>query len=105
MSSLTKFPKLTAEEAAELINHKETVAFSGFTAAGAAKAVPMAIADRAHLLHAKGDEYWLRVITGASTGQTIDDRLAEENVIALARPLSVIKKTAKTDQLSESAFC
>ena len=95
MSSLTKFPKLTAEEAAELINHKETVAFSGFTAAGAAKAVPMAIADRAHLLHAKGDEYWLRVITGASTGQTIDDRLAEENVIAWRAPFQSSKKLRK----------
>ena len=45
-----------------MIDHKETVAFSGFTAAGAAKAVPMAIADRAKQIHAKGDEYWLRVI-------------------------------------------
>ena len=54
MSAIHKYPKLTAEEAAELIDHKETVALSGFTAAGAAKAVPMAIADRAKQIHAKG---------------------------------------------------
>ena len=54
MSAIHKYPKLTAEEAAELIDHKETVAFSGFTAVGAAKAVPMAIADLAKQIHAKG---------------------------------------------------
>ena len=54
MSAIHKYPKLTAEEAAELIDHKETVAFSGFTAAEAAKAVPLAIADLAKQIHAKG---------------------------------------------------
>ena len=47
MSAIHKYPKLTAEEAAKLIDHKETVTFSGFTAAGSAKAVPIAIADLA----------------------------------------------------------
>jgi succinate CoA transferase len=92
MTVIHKFPKLTAAEAAKLIAHKETVAFSGFTAAGAAKAVPMAIADRAKQIHNKGDEYWLRVITGASTGKTIDDRLAEEDVIAWRAPFQSSKK-------------
>ena len=40
MTSGSPFPNLTAEEAAELIPHGATVAFSGFTAAGAAKDVP-----------------------------------------------------------------
>ena len=91
MTVIQKYPKLTAEEAAELTDHKETVAFSGFTAAGAAKAVPMAIADRSKQIHAKGDEYWIRVITGASTGKTIDDRLAEEDVIAWRAPFQSSK--------------
>jgi acetyl-CoA hydrolase len=92
MTVIHKYPRLTAAEAAELIAHKETVAFSGFTAAGAAKAVPMAIADHAKQIHNKGDEYWLRVITGASTGKTIDDRLAEEDVIAWRAPFQSSKK-------------
>ncbi len=91
MTAIQKYPNLTSEEAAELIDHKETVAFSGFTAAGAAKAVPMAIADRAKQIHAKGDEYWLRVITGASTGRTIDDSLAEEDIIAWHAPFQSSK--------------
>jgi len=41
MSAIHKYPKLTAEEAAELIDHKETVDFSGFTAAGSAKVFPL----------------------------------------------------------------
>ena len=42
------FPMLTAEEAAALIEHGQTVGFSGFTPAGAPKAIPMAIADAGH---------------------------------------------------------
>jgi acetyl-CoA hydrolase len=86
MTPYTTFPTITADEAAALIKHSETVAFSGFTAAGAAKAVPRAIAARARHLHARGEEYWLRVITGASTGATIDDCLAQQNVIAWRAP-------------------
>jgi acetyl-CoA hydrolase len=36
------FALLTAEEAVEFISHGNMVAFSGFTPAGAAKAVPRA---------------------------------------------------------------
>jgi acyl-CoA hydrolase len=47
--------KLTAEEAAEFFNQRrETSAVSGFTAAGAPKAVPSAIAARAEAEHAAG---------------------------------------------------
>ena len=45
---------LTADEAAELIQHGDTVGFSGFTPAGAPKAVPHAIAARAERLHRDG---------------------------------------------------
>ena len=38
------FPRLTAEEAAALIEHGRTVGFSGFTPAGVPKAIPLAIA-------------------------------------------------------------
>ena len=44
MNRIEAFPKLTADEAAQLIGHDAMVAFSGFTPAGAAKAVPLAIA-------------------------------------------------------------
>lgn len=104
MTGSQKFTRLTAEEAAELIGHKETVAFSGFTPAGAAKAVPMAIADRARKFHSKGEAYWLRVITGASTGKTIDDALAEENVIAWRAPFQASKTLRKQINSQKTRF-
>ena len=39
-------PRLTAAEAASLINDGDTVAFSGFTPAGSPKAVPFALAAK-----------------------------------------------------------
>jgi propionyl-CoA:succinyl-CoA transferase len=80
------FPKLTAEEAAQLIGHDSMVAFSGFTPAGAAKAVPLALAKRARELHANGQPFQIRVLTGASTGRSLDDALAEADAISWRAP-------------------
>jgi acetyl-CoA hydrolase len=80
------FPTLTAEEAADLIPDGALVAFSGFTAAGAAKAVPRALAARACQLHEAGRPFQVRVLTGASTGAGIDDALAEADAIRWRAP-------------------
>ena len=56
MAKINGYPKLSAEEAAAQIPHGATVAFSGFSAAGAAKAVPRAIAKRARSLGATEGE-------------------------------------------------
>lgn len=80
------FPQLTAEEAAELIPDGAMVAFSGFTPAGAAKAVPAALANRARLLHQTGHPFQIRVLTGASTGRSLDDALAEADAISWRAP-------------------
>lgn len=86
MSTHSPFPTLTADEAAELIPDQALVGFSGFTPAGAAKAVPKALAERAKRLHEAGDPLQLRVITGASTGGDLDDALAEADAIAWRAP-------------------
>jgi succinate CoA transferase len=62
------------------------IAFSGFTAAGAAKAVPRALAERARRLHGTGQSFQVRVLTGASTGPSIDDALAEAEAISWRAP-------------------
>ncbi|MDW7740208.1 MAG: succinate CoA transferase [Bacillota bacterium] len=80
-----KFPRLSAEEAAAMIEHNQTVAFSGFTAAGAAKAIPRALARRAKEIHAKGEPFKLNVLTGASTG-SLDEVLAEAEAVAWRAP-------------------
>lgn len=47
---------MSAEEAAQLVNHGDKVGISGFTGAGYPKALPSAIAERAKEAHARGEE-------------------------------------------------
>jgi propionyl-CoA:succinyl-CoA transferase len=86
MAGRHPFPILTPEEAAELIPHGSTVAFSGFTPAGAAKAVPKALAARARRLHDAGQPFQIRVLTGASTGASLDDALADADAVSWRAP-------------------
>ncbi|QDV88080.1 succinate CoA transferase [Planctomycetes bacterium TBK1r] len=80
------FPVLDADEVASLIPDGAMVAFSGFTPAGAAKAVPQALARRARQDHAAGLPYALRVLTGASTGRSLDEALAQAEAIRWRAP-------------------
>ncbi|HRC85838.1 MAG TPA: succinate CoA transferase [Thermoanaerobaculia bacterium] len=85
---MSRFPFaiLRPEEAAALIQHDQTIGFSGFTAAGAAKAIPRAIADRARDEHTAGRPFQIGVITGASTGPSLDGALAEAEAIHFRTP-------------------
>src|ERR1700683_3998461 len=80
------FPTLTAEEAAALIQHDQTVSFSGFTPAGVAKAIPRAIAARAIEEHQAGREFQIGVLTGASTGPSLDGALAKADAMRFRTP-------------------
>src|SRR5690606_14523081 len=62
------------------------IGFSGFTPAGAAKAVPLALAKRARMLHDAGQPFAVRVLTGASTGKQLDDALADADAISWRAP-------------------
>ncbi|MGE7664509.1 succinate CoA transferase [Ureibacillus composti] len=73
-SLLTKVK--TAEEAAALIHDGDIVGMSGFTRAGDAKVVPLALAERA-----KNENIKIDVYTGASLGPEVDQRLAEVGAI------------------------
>jgi len=80
------FPLLTADEAALLIGHGQTVGFSGFTPAGAAKAIPVAIGKRAEGEHAAGRDFQIGVLTGASTGPSLDGALAKAHAVSFRTP-------------------
>lgn len=80
------FPILTAEEAAGFIDHGSTIGFSGFTAAGSPKAIPRAIAAKARGEHAAGRPFKVGVLTGASTGPSLDGALAEAEAISFRTP-------------------
>jgi len=80
------FPILTAEEAAAFIKDDEVIGFSGFTAAGAAKVIPPAIAAKARAEHDAGRPFKVGVITGASTGPSLDGELARADAIKFRTP-------------------
>ncbi len=84
MSIANRF--LTAADAASLIKHGESIGFSGFTAAGACKAIPFALAERALAEHGEGRPFKVGVLTGASTGPSLDGALARANAIAWRTP-------------------
>lgn len=78
--------KMTAEEAAKLIRHGDSVGFSGFTHAGCPKAVPRALAAYAQAEHAAGREFRIGMFTGASTGDSIDGALARAEAVSFRTP-------------------
>jgi acetyl-CoA hydrolase len=80
------FPILTPEEAASFIKDGETIGFSGFTPAGAAKVVPKALAARARKEHEAGRPFKVAVVTGASTGDSLDGELARADAISWRTP-------------------
>ncbi|MBX3728087.1 MAG: acetyl-CoA hydrolase/transferase family protein [Candidatus Sumerlaeia bacterium] len=86
---------MTAAEAAEHVFNGATVGFSGFTPAGAAKAVPRAIAERAKALHAEGKSFQIRVLTGASTGKNLDEALGAAEAISWRAPYQSSKALRK----------
>lgn len=80
------FAQITAQEAAAMINDGDFVGVSAFTASGAVKAVPRALAERAEKAHEAGEKFRIRLIAGASTGEAIDERLAQSKAISWRAP-------------------
>lgn len=72
---------VSAQEAAALFSDGDVVGMSGFTRAGDAKVVPMALVERA-----KNEKLQIEVYTGASLGPEVDKHLAEAGVISKRGP-------------------
>ena len=72
---------VTAEEAASWIQNGMTLGLSGFTKWGDAKAVPHALVKLA-----KGDDFKVNVLTGASLGAEVDTILAEAGIVNKRSP-------------------
>lgn len=80
------YPTLTPDEAASLVQHDQVIGFSGFTPAGAAKVIPTAIAQKARVEHEANRDFKIGVITGASTGPSLDGELARADAIKFRTP-------------------
>lgn len=98
------FPRLTPAEAAAHIENGQSVAFSGFTAAGAPKAVPRAIAERAKQIHAAGHPFRIGVLTGASTGKSLDGALAQADAVLFRTPYQSDPDLRKSINEGRTAF-
>ncbi len=102
MAKNTKYPILAAEEAAALIPNGSMIAVGGFTPAGTPKAVPRALAQRARQLHETGEEFKVKLLSGASTGTACDDELARAEAVSWRAPYmtsSPMRKLANTGKL------
>ena len=98
------YPMLTAEEAAALVQHDEIIGFSGFTPAGAAKVIPTAIAAKARVEHAAGRPFKVGVITGASTGPSLDGELARADAIKFRTPYQSDKDLRESINAGKTHF-
>ena len=87
----SNFPVMDKFEAGRLFKDGQTVGFSGFTPAGAAKVVPEGIAAFAKAEHAAGRPFKIGVITGASTGDSLDGNLARAEAVAWRTPYQTNK--------------
>ncbi|MDX2193640.1 MAG: succinate CoA transferase [Gemmatimonadales bacterium] len=94
---------LAPDEAAALIDDGMTVALGGFTAAGAPKAVPLALAARARAEHAAGRPFRVRLLSGASTGAA-DDALAEASAISFRAPYQSSRALRQQINAGEVAY-
>ena len=80
------YSRISAEEAASFIKNDETIALSGFTPAGVAKAVTKELAKKAIKEHEEGRPFQVSILTGASTGQSTDGDLANAHAIKYRAP-------------------
>ncbi|ABZ84021.1 acetyl-CoA hydrolase, putative [Heliomicrobium modesticaldum Ice1] len=80
---------VTAEEAASWIEDGMTLGFSGFTAAGDVKVIPLALVERVKKI---GKPFKVNVYTGASISAHIDGILAESGIVHRRLPYQSEKR-------------
>ncbi len=80
------YTKMSADEAAALINHGATISVSGFTAAGTPRVVTEALAVKAEKEHAEGRPFKINLFTGALTNECVDEALAKAHAIDRRMP-------------------
>ena len=78
--------RMSAEQAAALIQPGWNVGMSGFTGAGYPKAVPRALAAHIEAAHAAGQPFRIGLWTGASTAPELDGALAKVDGIDMRLP-------------------
>jgi len=101
---MKQLPKMTAEEAASYIKNEETIAVSGFTPAGTPKAVTRALAAHAEAEHKAGRPFKVNIISGASTGRSVDGALARAKAVGFRTPYQSDTDMRKSINAGETRF-
>lgn len=90
---------VSADEAAALIKDGMIIGMSGFTRAGEAKAVPLALAERA-----KREPMKITLMTGASLGNDLDKTFAEAHLLSRRLPFQSDPAMRKAINAGEVMF-
>ena len=86
------YTRLSAAEAAAMINDQDTIGLSGFTPNGVPKATFRELSKRAVAEHEAGRPFQVGILTGASTSQSIEGDMAlleSSRKVALGTPFGV----------------
>lgn len=97
-------PIISAADVAEIVNHADTVAVSGFTAAGSPKAVTEAIAHKAEAEHAEGRPFKINLYSGASTNNHADGALARAHALHHRSPYQNTPDLRKTINSRDTSY-
>ena len=97
-------PFMTAEEAVRFIKNGDAVGCSGFTSAGAPKAVTSELAKLAEAEHAKGNPFKVGIFTGASTSDMLDGALARANAVLFRTPYQSNKDLRNAINRGDAAY-
>ncbi|MBP7359423.1 MAG: succinate CoA transferase [Prevotella sp.] len=98
------YTRITAAEAAAMIKNGENIGLSGFTPAGAAKAVTKELAKIAIAEHESGRPFQVGLFTGASTGQSTDGDLSNAQAIKYRAPYTTNGDFRKHVNAGEIAY-
>ena len=77
---------MSAAEAAALVHPGASIGFSGVTGAGYPKEFPVALAQRITEARGRGEDFTIRMFTGASTAPELDGALAETGGVSFRAP-------------------
>lgn len=75
------YRRITAIEAAEMINDGDMMALSGFTPNGNPKAIFRELSKRAVRLHDAGQPFQVGILTGASSCQSVEGDMAAAHAL------------------------
>lgn len=98
------FRFITAEEAASYIKDGDNVGFSGFTPAGAPKAISLAISEKAKSEHSEGRTFKIGIITGASAGDSLDGALSRADAVKFRTPYQTNKDLRNLINAGKTAY-